>query len=108
MNFTLTSAAERFIRLMLRADGGPQSGFRLSVTPGGCAGLSAEIDVTDTPRPGDTVVETNGFKLFLPIEARLLLDGVIIDFVDSAAQTGLVFRHPNGFSCASSAARAAH
>lgn len=36
MSFTLTSAAARFIRLMVLADGAPGSGFRLAVTPGGC------------------------------------------------------------------------
>ncbi|MDO9708898.1 HesB/IscA family protein [Paracraurococcus lichenis] len=101
MTFTITPAAERFIRLMLRADGGPKSGFRLAVSPGGCAGLNAEMNVTTTPEPGDAVVDYNGLRLFLPAESRLLLDGVTIDFRDSAAQTGLVFHDPKAISCGS-------
>ena len=91
MAFEITRSAARFMRMMVMADGGPESGFRLAVTPGGCSGLSSEITVTDTPEPGDTVVEQSGVKLFLPAESRILLDGVTIDFNDTAASTGLVF-----------------
>ena len=108
MNFTLTPAAEKFTRLMLRADGGPASGFRLAVTPGGCSGLAADMSVKPAPGSGEQVVEHNGLKLFLNAESRLLLDGVTIDFADTAAQTGLVFRDPKQVSCASHAAGAAH
>ena len=108
MNFTLTPAAEKFIRLMLRVDGGPESGFRLVVSPGGCSGLAADISVTPQPEPGDAVVERNGVKLFLPAESRLLLDGVTIDFADTAQQTGLVFHDPKGTSCSSGGGKAVH
>ena len=102
MNFSITPAAEKFIRLMLRADGAPGSGFRLAVSPGGCSGLSADISIKSEPEPGDAVIERNGVKLFLPAESRLLLNGVTIDFADTASQTGLVFHDPNGPSCSSS------
>lgn len=108
MNFTLTPAAEKFIRFMLRADGAPGSGFRLAVTPGGCSGLSADIGVAATPGPGEAVVERNGLKLFLNAESRLLLDGVTIDFADSAAQTGLVFKDPKQVCCSSQAGKSTH
>ena len=101
MNFTLTPSAVRFIRLMLRADGKPESGFRLAVSPGGCSGLSADISVRAEPLKGDAVVEREGVKLFLPAESRLLLEGVTIDFADTAAQTGLVFHDPKATTCSS-------
>jgi iron-sulfur cluster assembly accessory protein len=101
MNFTITRAAERFIRLMVHADGGATSGFRLAVSPGGCAGLSADISVRSEPEPGDAVVERNGIKLFLPAESRILLDGVTIDFKDTPTQTGLVFNDPKQTTCSS-------
>jgi iron-sulfur cluster assembly protein len=101
MNFEITPAAEKFIRLMLRADGAPGGGFRLVVSPGGCSGLAADINVLRAPAPGDAIVERNGVKLFLPAESRILLDGVTIDFADTASQTGLVFRDPKGTSCSS-------
>ncbi|TWB53044.1 HesB/IscA family protein [Nitrospirillum viridazoti] len=101
MTFTITPAAERFIRFMLRADGGPEAGFRLVLSPGGCSGLSADMSVRAAPEPGDAVVECYGLRLFLPTESRLLLTGVTIDFADGTAQSGLVFRDPKAAtSCA--------
>lgn len=99
MAFEMTRAAERFIRMMVMADGAPGSGFRLVVSPGGCSGLSADISVKSQPEAGDAVVERNGAKLFLPAESRILLDGVTIDFAETATQTGLVFHDPKGASC---------
>ena len=99
MNFTITPAAQKFMRMMLRADGGAGSGFRLAVSPGGCSGLAADISVLAAPRSGDAVVERDGVKLFLPAESRLLLDGVTIDFADTPTQTGLVFHDPKQVSC---------
>jgi iron-sulfur cluster assembly accessory protein len=101
MNFTLTPAAEKFIRMMIRADGDASSGFRLAVSPGGCSGLAADISVRREPAAGEAVVERNGVRLFLPAESRILLDGVTIDFADTPLQTGLVFRDPKQVTCAS-------
>jgi iron-sulfur cluster assembly accessory protein len=106
MDFTLTPAAQKFMRMMLRADGTAESGFRLAVSPGGCSGLSADIGVLAAPLPGDAVVEREGIRLFLPAESRLLLDGVTIDFADTATQTGLVFHDPKQVSCSSHAMKA--
>jgi iron-sulfur cluster assembly protein len=99
MAFEITPRAEKFMRLMVRADGGPGAGFRLVVTPGGCSGLSADMSVRAEPESGDAVVETNGLRLFLPAESRILLEGVTIDFVDSPAKTGLVFHDPKATCC---------
>ncbi|MGJ4946275.1 HesB/IscA family protein [Bradyrhizobium sp. HKCCYLS1011] len=106
MNFTMTQAAQKFMRMMLRADGKAGSGFRLAVSPGGCSGLAADISVLGAPLPGDAVVERDGVRLFLPVESRLLLDGVTIDFADTATQTGLVFHDPKQVTCSSHAEKA--
>jgi iron-sulfur cluster assembly accessory protein len=94
MNISIAPAAEKFIRRMLRFDGGPDSGFRLLVSPGGCSGLSAEFTVESAPLSGDATVTVGDLKLFLPAESRLLLDGVTIDFAESIDKTGFVFRDP--------------
>jgi iron-sulfur cluster assembly protein len=108
MSFKLTPAAERFIRLMLQADGAPGSGFRMVVSLSGCSGLSADISVKSAPEAGDAVVEGKGFKMFVPAESRVLLDGVTIDFADTAAQTGLVFQSPRPSTCSSHSNSADH
>ncbi len=97
MNFTLTPAAEKFIRRMIRFSGGAGNGFRLAVSSGGCSGLSAEFEAA--PRSGDATVEIGDIKFFLPAESRLLLDGVTIDFAETPTQSGLVFHDPKTPEC---------
>ncbi len=99
MNFTLTPAAEKFIRRMIRFNGDGGGGFRLAVSAGGCSGLAAQFDVEAAPRAGDAVFECAGIKFFLPAESRLLLDGVTIDFAETPVQSGLVFHDPKSASC---------
>lgn len=100
MNITITPQAEKFMSRMIRFGGaGANAGFRLSVSPGGCSGLSSSFTVEAAPQPGDAVLESNGVKLFLPAESRILLEGVTIDFTDSAMSTGLSFVTPNASSC---------
>lgn len=102
MKFTLTQAAQKFIRRMIQFSANPGGGFRLMVSPGGCSGLSALFDVEAAPRAGDQEFIVEGVKFFLPAESRLLLDGVTIDFADSSSSGGLVFHDPkNTGSCKS-------
>jgi iron-sulfur cluster assembly accessory protein len=103
MNFTLTPKAVKFMRMMLRADGDANSGFRLAVSPGGCSGLSADISVRAQPKDGEAVVVRDGVRLFLPAESRVLLEGVTIDFAETASQTGLIFHDPKATTCGSHA-----
>ncbi len=95
MELTITPNAAKFIQRMIRFGGaGESAGFRLSVSPGGCSGLSCEFSVEAEPLPGDAVVAIDGLKLFLPAESRILLQGVTMDFKDTPLQSGLVFVDP--------------
>jgi iron-sulfur cluster assembly accessory protein len=99
MNVTITPTAEKFIRQMVRFNGGETHGFRLSVTAGGCSGLASEFTVEAEPLPGDSIFKTGAVMLFLPAESRLLLEGVTIDFVDTPTKSGLSFIDPKAGSC---------
>jgi len=107
MNITITPKAESFMRRMIRFNGGgADAGFRLVVTPGGCSGFNSSFTVEAAPQPGDAVLDSNGMKVFLPAESRVMLQGVTVDFADSAMSTGLSFINPNAKSCACSSASA--
>lgn len=100
MEFSMTPAAEKFVRRMIRFGGaGDNAGFRLLVSAGGCSGLASEFSVEAAPKEGDAVVEVNGIKLFLPAESRLLLEGATMDFVDTPTNSGLSFVTPNAPAC---------
>ena len=44
-NVTVTPAAEKFIRRMVRFSEHPEGGFRLTVSAGGCSGYNSEFTV---------------------------------------------------------------
>lgn len=103
MNITITPKAESFMRRMIRFNGGgADAGFRLVVTPGGCSGFNSSFTVEAAPLPGDATLDNNGMKVFLPAESRIMLEGVTVDFADTAMSTGLSFINPNAQACACS------
>jgi iron-sulfur cluster assembly accessory protein len=102
MNISFTPAAEKFIRRLLRFDGGPGYGLRLLVSPGGCSGMSSEFNVEAQPREGEVAFKHADLTLFLPAQSRLLLDGVTIDFNETPTSSGFVFIDPKAKSCACS------
>jgi iron-sulfur cluster assembly accessory protein len=97
LNLTITPAADKFVRRVLRFDGGLDSGLRLEVVRDS-SGLSAQFDVADAPLAGETVLEQNGLRFFLPAESRLLLQGVTMDFQETAAMSGFKFYEPSQVS----------
>ena len=103
-NVTVTPAAEKFMRRMVRFSEHPGGGFRLSVAPGGCSGYSSEFTVEAVPQGGDAELQVNGLRVFLPAESRLLLDGVTVDFTETPLQSGLSFVNPNAAACGCSTA----
>jgi iron-sulfur cluster assembly accessory protein len=105
-NVTITPAAEKFIRRMLRFSEHPGGGFRLTVSAGGCSGYNSEFTVEPAPHEGDSEVLVNGVKVYLPAGSRLMLDGVTVDFADTPTQSGLTFFNPNSSSGESAAAPA--
>jgi iron-sulfur cluster assembly accessory protein len=101
---TVTPAAEKFMRRMVRFSATPAGGFRLTVAPGGCSGYKSEFSVEPAPRDGDVELAVNGLRVFLAAESRLLLDGVTVDFADTPTQSGLTFFNPNAEACGCSTA----
>lgn len=96
---TVTPAAEKFIRRMVRFSDHPGGGFRLTVSAGGCSGYNSEFTVEPVPKAGDSELLVNGVKVYLPAESRLMLDGVTIDFADTPTKSGLTFFNPNAAAC---------
>ena len=103
-NVTVTPAAEKFMRRMVRFSEAPEGGFRLTVTPGGCSGYASAFTVEAAPQAGDAELRIGGLRLFLPAESRLMLDGVTVDFADTPTQSGLTFTNPNAAACGCSTA----
>ena len=107
-NVTLTPAAAKFINRIVRFSGmGAGAGLRLAVTPGGCSGYSSEFSAEAAPAAGEQPLEVGGVRLFLGAESRLMLNGITIDFTETATSSGLSFIDPNKEACACSSAETA-
>jgi len=107
-NVTITPAAAKFINRIVRFSGlAAGAGLRLSVTPGGCSGYASEFSAEAAPQDGEQPIEVDGVRLFLGAETRLLLNGITVDFVETATQSGLTFTDPNKAACACSSADSA-
>jgi iron-sulfur cluster assembly accessory protein len=104
-NVTLTPAAAKFINRIVRFSGlGAGAGLRLAVTPGGCSGYASEFSAEAMPSAGEQLLDVGGVRLFLGAESRLMLNGITIDFVETATSSGLSFIDPNKEACACSSA----
>ncbi|MDD4885768.1 MAG: iron-sulfur cluster assembly accessory protein [Thiomonas sp.] len=105
-HLTITPAAEKFMRRIVRFSGLPAgAGFRLLVSAGGCSGYSTEFNAEAAPEADDEVFNAGeGLQLFLPAESRLLLEGATLDFIDTPMQSGLSVRSPAASSCGCSSA----
>jgi len=90
----LTPAAEKFIRRMMRCNTASNSGFRLKVRPGGCSGLAVEFDLAAEPEANEVVWTHSGLRIFLDSVSCLLLNGSVVDFVESRSHTGFVISTP--------------
>jgi iron-sulfur cluster assembly accessory protein len=107
-NVTITPAAAKFINRIVRFSGLPAgAGLRLAVTPGGCSGYASEFSAEAAPQGGEQLLEVGGVRLFLAAESRLMLNGITVDFVETATTSGLSFIDPNKEACACSSAETA-
>jgi iron-sulfur cluster assembly accessory protein len=88
----------------MRCSNGTTSGFRLKVRKGGCSGLAVEFDLADKPDANEIVWEHSELRLFLDSTSCLLLNGAIVNFIDSKSLTGFVVTTPDDTeqSCAPS------
>ena len=107
-NVTVTPAAAKFINRVVRFSGlAAGAGLQLAVKPGGCSGFSSEFSAQAVPAADEQLLEVGGVRLFLAAESRLLLNGLTIDFIETATESGLSFTDPNKEACACSSAATA-
>ena len=92
---TLThKAAQELALLLARKAQSPDSGLRLAVRKGGCAGWQYEMKVAE-PEPGDVVVESGGARLIVAGDSTARLQGCEIDYSDDLSDAGFKVHNPN-------------
>ncbi|MEE2750475.1 MAG: iron-sulfur cluster assembly accessory protein [Myxococcota bacterium] len=89
----ITEGAGVQVRKLLGDEGNPALGLRLGIKGGGCSGLSYVLDFTEQ-REGDTVIEEDGFRVFLDRKSTIYLSGITLDHQGGLEGKGFVFQNP--------------
>ena len=68
---------------------------RVSVTSGGCSGLTYNMDFDNQEQPNDQVFEDNGIKIVTDLKSFLYLCNTTLEFAGGLDGKGFFFNNPN-------------
>ncbi len=91
----LTPKAIEMTKKALEEEGLSNHGLRVAVRGGGCSGLEYALDFAEASRPGDTVLELDGLKVYIDMASAEYLKGTEIDYVSGLQGSGFKFKNPN-------------
>jgi iron-sulfur cluster assembly accessory protein len=92
---TLTDAAASQLRHLLRRREPAEQGLRIFVHAGGCAGLQYGMAFEAQRRDDDTVVESQGVRLYVDPFSAACLQGACIECSDEPQGVGFRVENPN-------------
>jgi len=101
MLFVANSAKEKIVEIKEK-DGLTEDYFvRVSVTSGGCSGLTYNMDFDNEQKPDDQIFEDNGEKIVTDLRSFLYLCNTTLEFSGGLDGKGFYFNNPNASrSCA--------
>ncbi len=94
---TITELAQKKVAEAMKDEERDDLALRIAITGRTGGGFRYQMDLVglDETRPGDEVVETDTFKVYVDSESAPDLDGVTIDFVTRLSESGFKFENPN-------------
>lgn len=69
--------------------------IRVSVTSGGCSGLSYQLDFDNELQENDQVFDDNGVRIVTDLKSFLYLCNTTLEFSGGLNGKGFVFNNPN-------------
>jgi iron-sulfur cluster assembly protein len=95
MIFVADSAKEKIAELKSNSNLTNDHFVRVSVTSGGCSGLSYKLDFDDSNNPDDQEFEDNGIKVVTDLKSFLYLCNTTLEFSGGLDGKGFYFNNPN-------------
>lgn len=95
MLFVADSAKVKVAELMGAESLGEDYFVRVSVTSGGCSGLSYSMDFDNESQENDQVFEDNGVKVVTDLKSFLYLCNTTLEFSGGLNGKGFYFNNPN-------------
>ena len=93
---TLTDTAAKKVADLRMEEGKPEWGLRIRLVGGGCSGMSYELGWEDEAGADDTVVESQGIRVFIDQHSAPYLAGCEVDYVDNNMMgAGFAIKNPN-------------
>lgn len=87
------NAAKRAKDLLSKNNG--LAGIRVSVSQGGCSGMTYEVSLSEKINEGDEVIKKNGVNFIIDPSAVMFLIGSTIDWKEEKFKKGFTFENPN-------------
>jgi len=95
MLFVADSAKNKISELMKGGSVDDSFFVRVSVTSGGCSGLSYQLDFDNESKENDQVFEDNGVKVVTDLKSFLYLCNTTLEFSGGLNGKGFFFNNPN-------------
>ncbi len=95
MLFVADSAKEKINEIMEDQHLSEDFFVRVSVTSGGCSGLSYNMDFDNESKPNDQVFDDNGIKVVTDLKSFLYLCNTTLEFSGGLEGKGFYFNNPN-------------
>jgi len=94
--FVADSAKEKILEIL----GGENKSLaeyfvRVSVTSGGCSGLSYKLDFDNDLKPNDQVFEDKGIRVVTDLRSFLYVHNTVLEFSGGLEGKGFSFNNPN-------------
>lgn len=93
-SLTLSPSAAKRVATIAQKQAKPAI-LRLSVEGGGCSGFQYKFGLADAPDGDDIVVETDGVRLVVDPVSLDLIDGCVVDYVESLGGAAFKVENPN-------------
>ena len=68
--------------------------LRIGVKGGGCSGFSYVLGFDEHARENDTIMESEGIRVFIDPKSLFYLSGTVLDYSDGLHGKGFVFNNP--------------
>lgn len=95
MLYVADNAKNKIDELRGKGDVNSEAFIRVSVTSGGCSGLSYQMDFDTQNRADDQVFEDNGIKIVTDLKSFLYLCNTTLEFSGGLEGKGFYFINPN-------------
>lgn len=95
MLFVADSAKSRIEEIKSKGDMSDDYFVRVSVTSGGCSGLSYILDFDNESQENDQIFDDNGVRVVTDLKSFLYLCNTTLEFTGGLDGNGFYFNNPN-------------